>query len=256
MCKSMKVLISDDGSDFSEACRNALTQKGYHVVCCGREGGCVLSLIQDECPDVVVMNLYMRQMDALSVLENLGENRPRLIILLTPFIDSVTSQIFAQRKQDTSNCHPMLLPVRLDALLKRIDRLCTMQQSDPSAQDMQMTRMLTDLLHRFGMPAHISGHTYLRCSIELAIENPNILRGITTQLYPKLAKQFHSTPSRVERAIRHAIEIAWTRGDISLLEQVFSYTVSDSRGRPTNSEFIAMLADYVRLNEEALRMLG
>ena len=77
----------------------------------------MLSLIQDECPDVVVMNLYMRQMDALSVLENLGENRPRLIILLTPFIDSVTSQIFAQRKQDTSNCHPMLLPVRLDALL-------------------------------------------------------------------------------------------------------------------------------------------
>lgn len=247
MCKGMKILISDDGSDFVKVCRNTLTQKGYHVSSCGRDGDQVFAAIQSEHPDLVVMNLYMRQMDAIAVLENLDEIHPRFI-LLTPFIDAVTVQIFTQRAQETARCHPILLPVKMETLIKRIERLCALPASPTFEPDLPTTQALTALLHRLGIPAHISGHTYLRCSIEMAIEDPDITRRITTRLYPKLAERFHSTPSRVERAMRHAIEVAWTRGDFRLMEQIFGHTISDSRSRPTNSEFIAMLADYIRIN--------
>ena len=111
--------------------------------------------------------------------------------------------------------------------------------------------VISDIMHQIGVPAHIKGYQYLRYSIMLSIENPDMMGSVTKVLYPTVAKHFQTTPSRVERAIRHAIEVAWDRGDVDVLSSYFGYTIQSSRGKPTNSEFIAMIADKLRLNLKA-----
>ncbi len=242
-----KILLSDDVSDFRAACQEKLCDKGYDVILRKRDGFEVLSAIQNEHPDLVVMDTQMRHVDAIAVLNTLSseEHIPHFI-LTSSFVNSITEKMLAK----TPGCHLMLRPIEVSVLVDRIAAICEMDdrnETGSSEESQQREIIVTDILHQIGVPAHIKGYHYLRKSILMVLSNMNLLGAITKELYPAVAKEFSTTPSRVERAIRHAIEVAWDRGDVEVLNSFFGYTIQNSRGKPTNSEFIAMIADQIRL---------
>ena len=248
ICK--KILISDDSAEFRALCREKLAERGYDVILQKRDGLEVLSSIQTEKPDLVVMDLQMRHVDAIGVLNAMKgrEDRPRFIV-----ISSFTNSFVEQAMTENPDCHYMLKPVELSLLLDRIDYICgnrfpeagMSQKEKVTVQQLEV--MVPSILHNIGVPAHIKGYHYLRDSIILTLTNPTAMSSVTKQLYPTVAKRFSTTASRVERAIRHAIEVAWDRGDVDVLGSYFGYTIQNSRGKPTNSEFIAMIADKLRI---------
>lgn len=245
-----KILISDDSAEFRALCQEKLTEKGYDVILKKRDGFEVLSAIQSEKPDLVVMDVQMRHIDAigvLSALKNRGEE-PRFIVT-----SSFNNGFVERALSEEPNCHYMLKPVEFSLLMERIDYICgnRFPEQNSAKRDMvtvqQLEVMVTGILHNIGVPAHIKGYHYLRDGIILSLIDPAAMNSVTKQLYPTVAKRFSTTSSRVERAIRHAIEVAWDRGDVDVLNSYFGYTIQNSRGKPTNSEFIAMIADKIRI---------
>ena len=244
-----KILISDDSADFRICCQEKLREKGYDVILRKRDGFEVLSAIQNEHPDLVVMDTQMRHVDAIGVINTLkaGDQNPKFIVT-SSFSNAFTEKVL----METPNCHCILRPVELSVLVDRIDAICSMDADhSPAGQentsDKQWEIIVTDILHQIGVPAHIKGYHYLRDEIIMSIKDIKIINSVTKQLYPAVAEHFETTASRVERAIRHAIEVAWDRGDVEVLNSYFGYTIQNSRGKPTNSEFIAMIADQIRL---------
>lgn len=261
----MKVLICDDNRIFNKILNNFLSaQEDMEVVGIAVNGKDALEKIAQTLPDVVVLDLIMPELDGLGVMEKLAQNRidkmPKVVL------QSAISQEAVIREALELGAYSFILkPYELPVLADRLrsaynDKLAastnfmipvynnefidTRGVNDALNAEVEVT----NLMHRIGIPANISGHQYLRESILRVIEDRDLITGITKELYPDVAKKYKTTGPKVERAIRHAIETCWLRGRMDILEDTFGYTVSSKRGKPTNSEFIAMVADKIRMN--------
>lgn len=257
-----RILIADANDEFRAILSDALSaEEDLDVVGAVSNGVDALLKNAELQPDIVIMDLVLAKLDGLEVLQRLSEsdNHPQTIILssfITPKLVSDCSRLGAD--------YFILKPCEMPMLLSRIRMLSHPNKAFPSlgfettdlrrgpggqTQD-DLEAMVTDVIHEIGVPAHIKGYQYLREAIILTINDMEMINAVTKVLYPAVAKKFGTTPSRVERAIRHAIEVAWDRGDIEVLQKFFGYTVSNIKGKPTNSEFIAMIADSLTLKRK------
>ena len=254
-----RVLIADSGEDFRFLMADTISsEEDMTVVGTAGDGIETLALIEQKHPNVIVMDLVLTKLDGLGVLQKLSqmEQRPAVIIVSGFFNDHVV-----QEAAELGAYYFMPKPCDVPALLSRI-RQVTAQAAHLTSQslarpgidmrqnDDNLEAVVTEVIHEIGVPAHIKGYQYLREAIILTINDMEIINSVTKVLYPTVAKKYNTTPSRVERAIRHAIEVAWDRGDIETLQKFFGYTVSNVKGKPTNSEFIAMIADCLSLRRK------
>lgn len=254
MNTTAKVLFADAKSDFLTETAKALKALNMEVRLCEKSGSAVLSECESFMPDVLIMDAFLQHVDALGVIGRLdSENsakRPLMVVL-----SSVDSPLLEREISKNNVDYYFIKPVDSRVLAERINqllswkRLGTKKTAVSDSQNLEMT--VTSVLHKIGVPAHIKGYQYVREAICLAVSDPEIMSSVTKILYPTVAKHFSTTSSRVERAIRHAIEVAWDRGDVDVLNSYFGYTVQNERGKPTNSEFIAMIADKMRLKIKA-----
>lgn len=242
-----KVLIGDDSVDFGITTASSLRGYGLYAFTRRKDGNVLLNAIRDEKPDVVVADCVMPHMDAIELIKRTkaeGLSFPAFIITSgydNPFVERQIMELGAK--------YFMLKPFDVSILAERILALTSQSgMAEKQAQDLEIT--VTEVIHQLGVPAHVKGYHYLRCAILLAIENPELLDSVTKLLYPAVAQTFSTTSSRVERAIRHAIEIAWDRGDLDVLNAFFGYTINTCKGKPTNSEFIALVTDKLRLQQK------
>jgi two-component system response regulator (stage 0 sporulation protein A) len=245
-----KVLIGDDSADFGAICKEALREKGFEVLLQKKDGKEILSAISSQKPEVAVLSMLMVRGDAIGVIQACRKQGIPTAFIVTSPIEN-TMMIQEIMRQD--RCYFMLEPFDLEELYQRIEMMVGRSgqtknpnaAGEPSQHDLEI--MITNIIHEIGVPAHIKGYHYLREGIALSVQNIALINAVTKELYPAIAKKFNSTSSRVERAIRHAIEVAWDRGDVDVLNSYFGYTIQNSRGKPTNSEFIAMIADRIRM---------
>lgn len=240
--RKIKVLIGDDSAEYGITCANALRSQGFYVMTRRRDGRVILDAIRNDNPDVVVMDAVMPTLDAIEVLEKsqILEVRPLFIVT-----SAYENEFIARQVLEKGASYFMLKPFDIVTLGSRIEDLLRGNSSSARSDDLEV--VITDMIHQLGVPAHIKGYHYLRAAILSAVQDKTLMESVTKMLYPTVAKQFHTTSSRVERAIRHAIEIAWDRGDLDVINSFFGYTVNNCKGKPTNSEFIALLTDKLRL---------
>ncbi len=254
MSSRVKVLLADDNKEFCDLFRDYLSgQDDLELVGVAHNGMEVLDLVEELRPDVLVLDIIMPHLDGIGVLERLVRDeagRPKVIMLTAFGQESVT-----QRVVKLGADYYVLKPFNLEVLADRIRQLglSSVPLSQPPARSRNLEAEVTNIIHEVGIPAHIKGYFYLRDAIIMVVTHVDYLGAITKELYPAVAVKYDTTPSRVERAIRHAIEVAWNRGNIDAITRLFGYTVSHDRGKPTNSEFIAMIADKLRLE---MRMAG
>ena len=258
MEKQIRVLIADDNKEYADTLsRNLATDYKINVCGIAYDGFQVLEMVDILKPDVLILEIVLPSLDGVGVLERLSrkklEKRPQIIVS-----SSLRQDKIAQSCMNLGADYFMVKPVNFESLIGAIKRSCgemsfgggaLLNNGFPKQQRavMDTETMVTEIIHEIGIPAHIKGYQYLRHSIMLVIENLDVINSITKKLYPTVASDFNTTASRVERAIRHAIEVAWDRGDTEVLNSIFGYTVANSKGKPTNSEFIAMIADKLRL---------
>lgn len=254
----MKVLISEDEPGFCSNCGAILKAYGFDPIFCAKDGAVVISRIKELKPAVVLMDMFMPGRDALGVMKTISEmenvSKPLFMVTL-----SCSNPILEKELMMAGASYYFLKPFETEMLVERIVQLSGRQvvsgekREVPTKPVMDLELMVTEIIHQIGVPAHIKGYHYLRDAIILAVKDGDIINSVTKVLYPTVAKKNKTTSSRVERAIRHAIEVAWDRGDMETLNSYFGYTIHNSRGKPTNSEFIAMISDKLRLR---LKMLG
>lgn len=243
------ILLADTSKEFQAAFLEEAGKEGYGVRVAGvtGDGEELLKLVDFHQPDVVVMDLVLTGMDGLEVLDKLQSmaQRPQVVVTSAFLSGSIMTQAQAHGAD-----YFMSKPCRIPTLLDRCRQLAQGAKTiGPGgiAGEESLELQVTSIIHEIGVPAHIKGYQYLREAIALAVEDMDVINAVTKVLYPTVAKKFATTPSRVERAIRHAIEVAWDRGDLETLQKYFGYTVSNAKGKPTNSEFIAMIADRLQL---------
>ncbi|MBE6975238.1 MAG: sporulation transcription factor Spo0A [Ruminococcaceae bacterium] len=246
---SLTVFIADSNEDFCTGLTAALHQAGgYRVVGTAFDGEQAIQQICKCKPDMLVVDLMLSKQDGLSVLAAVKELDKKPAILATScFISDYVSGSVA----GLGVRYLMQKPCDLTALVMRMNELRAGENlrfvSGRRPEPVNIEAMVTNIIHEVGVPAHIKGYQYLREAIMIAIDDMDVINAITKVLYPMVAKKFDTTASRVERAIRHAIEVAWDRGDLDTLQRLFGYTVSNTKGKPTNSEFIALIADKLQL---------
>ncbi|MBR6756020.1 MAG: sporulation transcription factor Spo0A [Peptococcaceae bacterium] len=260
MCK---VLLVDDNQQFSGILSEFLQKKPeIEIVGTANDGWECLKKIEETTPDVVILDMIMPKLDGLGVLDKIQnfEHRPKVIMLTAFANDSMVQRAMQKGVEDY-----LVKPFELEGVYERIKEISGQVQTGvaekPSRYSVQALSRnknmsnhaptevdVASLLHNMGVPAHVKGYQYLRDAIMFIFEDINLLGAITKELYPKIADKYDTTPSRVERAIRHAIELAWSRGNIDLMTEFFGYTINLQKGKPTNSEFIAMVSDRIRLN--------
>lgn len=252
MVKKSKVLIVDSGEDFRYLMTETIdAEEDMIVVGTASDGFEALDLIADKHPDVIIMDLVLTRLDGLGVLGRLSQtNNPPVIIIVSGFFN----ELVIQEAAELGAYYFMPKPCEVPELINRIRQINSMGKSLESKKGVlikkaenNLVSVVTDVLHEVGVPAHIKGYQYLREAIIMTVNDMDTINSVTKVLYPEVAIKFDTTPSRVERAIRHAIEVAWDRGDVETLQKFFGYTVSNVKGKPTNSEFIAMIADCLRL---------
>ncbi len=252
MEKQIKVLMADNSEQFGKPCAQAMRAKGLDVQLLAKDGRQLLDTIVRETPDVVIMDVFLPRLDAIGVMREatnrMQGNRPHFMVMsgfdnadLEYETMRAGAEYYFLKPFDAADMSERIVSLcRKHTELPRIDRL---SQSVDSSLEIRVT----DIIHQIGVPAHIKGYQYLRDAILMAIEDDGIINAVTKRLYPSVAKKHGTTSSRVERAIRHAIEVAWDRGDVDVLNSYFGYTIHNGRGKPTNSEFIAMISDKFRL---------
>lgn len=255
-----KVLVADDDVNFVKAlCTVLKKRKNVETVEAVTDGLEAMNMIKLGQPDVVIMNVKLPNLDGIGILErvspNVNRDTPAFIIVSSMAGEKIAANCIALGAE-----YYIQKPVDVAAVADRMD----MFVFDPvpevydlkNSSDLRIVKktcnpdvemLVTNIIHEIGIPAHIKGYQYLRFAIIRAVDNLDIINSITKELYPTVAKEFNTTPSRVERAIRHAIEVAWDRGDTEVLNSFFGYTIANTKGKPTNSEFIAMIADRLRL---------
>ncbi len=261
LAKKIQVVIADDNREFGDIlCEYLNNQDDIEVVGVARDGLEAYELITTRMPDIAVLDIIMPHLDGLGVLEKINSTqlprRPLFIILSAVGQDKITQRALALGAE-----YYVVKPFDMDVLVSRIRQLKDINQGviikSDYASDIRpihhvstpknVEAEVTSIMHEIGVPAHIKGYQYLRDAIMMVIKDLDVINSITKQLYPTIAREYNTTPSRVERAIRHAIEVAWSRGQIDTIDSLFGYTVSLGKGKPTNSEFIAMVADKLRL---------
>ncbi|MBQ2604850.1 MAG: sporulation transcription factor Spo0A [Acutalibacteraceae bacterium] len=252
MENKIKLLFSEEMSVFTAEEIACFRPHGIEVNFCAKDGVVVLDEINNIKPDVVIIDMFMTRIDAIGLLKSFDKNKvgvnPIFIVA-----SSFDSDVLQKEIMNCGGSYFVLKPYNTKNLAVSIAQLCktkniSLRTVMPLAETNGSLEMkVTEILHQIGVPAHIKGYHYLRDSIIMAVETPDIINSITKRLYPSVAQKYETTSSRVERAIRHAIEVAWDRGDIDILNSYFGYTIHNSRGKPTNSEFIAMISDKMRL---------
>ncbi len=258
----IKILLADDNKEFSDIVFNHLSkQNDMEVLSIAQDGVEAYTMILEDKPDIAILDCIMPHLDGLGVLEKLNntklEKRPICIIF-----SAISQEKVTQRAIDLGAEYYIVKPFDLDALVTRIRQLklqtfvnkpnnIVINSNTSTLSTCNLETRVTNMLHEIGVPAHIRGYNYMREAIIMAINDMDILNYITKELYPSIAKKCNTTPSRVERAIRHAIEVAWNRGKIDAIDSLFGYTINTHKGKPTNSEFIALIADQLRLELKA-----
>lgn len=247
MEKVKRIVIADASEEFRQMLSDMIENETDLTVA-GQtgDGEELLNLVGRTKPDVVVMDLLLTTMDGLEVMEKLGEHRPKLLVL-SSFADSNLAEAVSNR----GGAYCMLKPCRVSTLIERVRQLADSVLEENEDSGRLLERRVTAIIHEIGVPAHIKGYQYLREAIAMVVNDMDTINAVTKVLYPSVAKRFGTTASRVERAIRHAIEVAWDRGDLETLQKYFGYTVNGAKGKPTNSEFIAMIADRISLEQNA-----
>ncbi len=244
------MLLIDDNKELCETLKDYFEAQDDLVISgIAHNGQQALEMLGQEMPDVMILDLIMPHFDGIYVLEQLNaeyEERPKVIILTAFSQEGMTRKAVELGAQ-----YYILKPFDLDVLGNRIRQLVNGTTGAQIINFHPKTRNLdvdvTNLIHQMGVPAHVRGYQYLRDAIIFVIREMSLLGAVTKELYPMVAEKYNTTPSRVERAIRHAIELAWDRGNVELMNKVFGYTIDVERGKPTNSEFIAMVADRLRI---------
>ena len=245
-----RILAADANEEFRRILTASLAEEAdLEVVGETDEGTETVRLAEKLRPDVVVMDLVLAKADELEVLQALSQMEPRpRVLVLSSFVRGSVAELAAASGAD----YYMMKPCRLAAVMERVRQLAAGVGELDAEESLDLESTVTAIIHEIGVPAHIKGYQYLRESILIAVKDMDVINAVTKVLYPEVAKRFGTTASRVERAIRHAIEVAWDRGDLETLQKYFGYTVSNVKGKPTNSEFIAMIADRLQLQQKEM----
>lgn len=252
--EKIKIVIADTDWGFVNALKDALVkQEDFEVVGVAGDGQELLSLIRTKSPDVVMLDLILPKVDGIGVLEEIRQmtlHRPHVIVV------SEIAKSAVKAVMELGADYYLMKPIEVEVLVNRIRLLAGMfEKQIPIMTKAEMQTVskqtldieVTNIIRELGIPAHIKGYQYLRDAILYIVDDMELLGSVTKVLYPMIAQRYTTTPSRVERAIRHAIEVAWSRGNIDLIHRIFGYTINIEKGKPTNSEFMAMIADKLRL---------
>ncbi len=267
MKEKITLLIADDNRDFSQTLAKYLEkQEDMEVIGIAKDGVEAVDMIANTIPDIAIIDIIMPHLDGIGVLEKIAkmetEKKPTCIMLSAVGQDKIT-----QRAISLGAEYYVVKPFDIEVLIDRIRQIKNYIPSSSGngfiSKDVKqqyisipnekknykqnIEALVTNVIHEVGVPAHIKGYQYLREAIIMVVNDIDVINQITKSLYPQIASKYNTTPSRVERAIRHAIEVAWGRGQQEVVENIFGYTISASKGKPTNSEFIAMIADKLRL---------
>jgi len=256
MEQNIKILIADENHDFRRQTREKLGELGFGNFEESANGEDAIYKISKYHPDIVLIDIWLSKMDCVQVIKGslsmnfLPDNPPSFIVM-----SIVNNQNVFYEATEAGADYCMLKPLDYKSLADRMERIIRNKRKSGAAPIQRsaggdLETQVTKIIHQIGVPAHIKGYQYLRTAILMAIDDNDIINSVTKILYPSVAKQYSTTSSRVERAIRHAIEVAWDRGDIDTLNSYFGYTIQNNRGKPTNSEFIAMIADNLRLTNK------
>ena len=266
MKEKITVLIADDNQEFSRTLATYLkNEEDMEIIGIAKDGLEAIDIVKEKAPDVAILDVIMPHLDGLGVLEKVNnssnlDKKPICIMLSAVGQDKITQKAISLGAE-----YYVVKPFDIELLIQRIREIKNFKPSNTrnfivkeskrtpyinvtsSKAEDNLEALVTNIIHGVGVPAHIKGYQYLREAIIMVVNDIEVINQITKSLYPQIAQKFETTPSRVERAIRHAIEVAWGRGEVDLMENIFGYTVSASKGKPTNSEFIAMIADKLRL---------
>ena len=244
-----RIIVADTGDEFRRVIAEAAGREPEFTVAAETANGQeLLKLVRQMKPDAVIMDLILDGIDGLEALQAIDAAEPRpKVLVLSSFIRSGMAGKAAEYGAD----YLMSKPCRMDTLFERLRTLLetgALEGDGDAGDSRDLEREITSIIHEIGVPAHIKGYQYLREAIIFTVNDMDAINAVTKVLYPAVAKKFNTTASRVERAIRHAIEVAWDRGDLETLQKYFGYTVSNAKGKPTNSEFIAMISDRLQLD--------
>lgn len=254
MGTKINVVVADDNKEFCNIVRQYFDRLDDFNLCgIASNGNEALQLIQENEPDVVLLDIIMPHLDGIGVLEQVSQmnlsHRPKFMVVSTLGQEAMT-----QRTVQLGADYYLLKPFDLNVLETRIRQLLNGRPgpSSVTVRGRNLDVEVTKIIHQIGVPAHVKGYQYLREAILQVIEDMGLLGAVTKELYPMIARKYQTTPSRVERAIRHAIELAWDRGNVDMINRFFGYTVKMDKGKPTNSEFIAIVADRIRIDSKAV----
>lgn len=253
----VKILIADENSASRQTLREGLMRQGYRYIDEATNGEEALMKISRNHPDIVLTDIWLSKLDGIGVLRqskslDFGADKSPAFIV----ISMVSNQHIFIEATNAGAELCLLKPIDTQSLCDHIEQIMQSRKNHNSMITSisagenaipDIETQVTKIIHQIGVPAHIKGYQYLRTAILLTIQDSDIINSVTKVLYPSVAKKYATTTSRVERAIRHAIEVAWDRGDVDTLNSYFGYTIQNNRGKPTNSEFIAMIADNLRL---------
>ena len=250
MENNAKILLCDENGEERKRIIDFLTKSGYHHIDEASNGEAAIEKIMSGSYDIAIIDLWLSRVDGIGIIRAIHgshlSNKPSFILMSPIYKQNILVEA-SEAGADICLLKPfdnLSLASHIDSILRIRSKSETKATLSPSSD---IEAQVTKIIHQIGVPAHIKGYQYLRCAILMTIEDNDIINSVTKVLYPTVAKKYQTTTSRVERAIRHAIEVAWDRGDIDTLNSYFGYTIQNSRGKPTNSEFIAMIADNLRL---------
>ena len=244
----MRVLIAEDDA-VGKACKSEMEKRGIETELIKKDGNKVIERIDSRHYDVVLMDVFMSGADGVEVLEHMNDSLSEKPLVM--LFSTVDNSVFEEQMIKAGADYYFIKPISPSTVAKRVENLSCWrsekQQKTAMRTDTDIELVISDIMRQIGVPAHIKGYQYLRKAIMLCVEDSEMMGSVTKILYPTVAKEFKTTSSRVERAIRHAIEVAWDRGDVDVLSSYFGYTIQSQRGKPTNSECIAMIADKITL---------
>ena len=256
MDKHTTVIIADSAEEFSNGLASALQRAGgFQILGIANDGEQAIRLVTERRPDILVIDVMLAKKDGITVLKTLSGMEHRPLVMAT---SGIMTEYVASSLTNIGVDYLMLKPCDMPSMVERLEEIRGGENLRNSGMQRpgqtNIETMVTNIIHEIGVPAQIKGYQYLREAIMIAVKDMDVINAITKILYPQVAKTFQTTPSRVERAIRHAIEVAWDRGDLDTLQRFFGYTVSNTKGKPTNSEFIALIADKLQLQLKSAKI--